>query len=40
MAAVRLALAPVAILVSDTEDTVCRASEGRKRAQVSTSCQS
>lgn len=28
---------PVTSLVSDTEDTVCRASEGRKPAQASTS---
>lgn len=37
MAAVQLVLAPVAILVSDMEDRVCRASEGRKQAQASTS---
>lgn len=28
---------PVTSLVSDTEDTVCRSSEGRKQAQASTS---
>lgn len=37
MAAMQLALGPVAVLVSDMEDTACRPSEGRKQAQASTS---